>query len=364
MKHKERVLSALAWQGYDRLPVRYMGEPAVSDALMQHFGVSDYDELQIRLGEDLRYVQPVYCGPERRVFPDGTYESLFPGHAWPTPERYRDVPYGGGAYSEEAFRPFEDLQDVRQLSEYSFPTPDWFDYSQIKGECQQYAEYAIVTGSPGVLDFINGIAHSRGTEQVLIDIGLEHPVYLALVEKKFSFQYALIENTLKAAEGMIDIVHTGEDFAGQRGLLISPAKFEALFAPRYEEFFSMVHSYGARTMLHCCGSPRHLVPRLIELGVDILDVVQVSADNMDIRSLAAEFGGKLALCGSMDVQEFMPKATPEEVQREVALRQELFPDGGLIIGPSHNIQVDTPLENILALYDAAGSLERILAADQ
>ena len=358
MNHKERVLCALAWEGYDRFPVRYMGEPVVSEALRKHFDVSDDDALLECLGEDLRYVQPVYRGRQPVVFPDGSYESSWPGHAWPAGEHYRDVRYGDGTYAEEVFRPFERMEDPEELAAHSFLSLDDFDFSSIKDQYERHEEYAIVTGQPGILDFINGIAHSRGTEQVFMDIVLEHPVYLALVEKKFSFQYALIENTLQAAEGMIDIVHTGEDLATQQGLLISPAKFEKLFAPRYEEFFSMVHSYGAKTMMHCCGSPHRLLPRLIGLGLDILDVVQVSAENMDVRSLAGEFGGKLAFCGTMDVQGFMPSATVDEVRREVALRQELFPDGGLIIGPSHNIQVDTPLENIVSLYEAAGSLER------
>jgi uroporphyrinogen decarboxylase len=356
VNHKERVRSALAREGYDRLPVRYVAEPVVTENLLRLLDLSDHDALLGQLGDDLRYVQPRYMGPEPQVFQDGSYESSWPGHAWPVGEHYKDVCYGDGTYAEAAYLPFQDVDGPGGLSKHRFPVADWFDYSTIKDQCEAKAEYALVTGQPGVLDFINGIAHSRGIEQVFMDIALERPVYLVLMERKFSFQYALIENTLRASEGMIDIVHGGEDFATQRGLLISPKMFDRLFAPKYERFFAMVHSFGAKTMLHVCGSSRGLLPRLIELGLDILDVVQVSAEGMDIRGLAKDFGDDLSFCGTMDVQKFMPSASVEQIQAEVALRRTLFADGGLIIGPSHNIQIDTPLENILTIYRAAGSL--------
>ena len=356
MNHKSRVLSSLNGEGYDRVPVRYMAEPVVSDRLMRLVAASDYQGLLEYLGDDLRYVQPVWQGPEPQSYPDGSYESSWPDHAWPVGEHYKDVCYGDGSYAEEAYRPFEHTEDPGELEGHRFPAADWFDFSTIKDQCEAKADYALVTGAPGILDFINGIAHSRGIEQVFMDIALERPVYIALMEKKFSFQYALIENTLRAGEGMIDIVQGGEDYATQRGLLISPAMFDSLFASKYERFFSMVHSYGAKTMLHVCGSARGLLPRLIELGLDILDVVQTSAAGMDIDALARDFGDRLAYAGTMDVQQFMPSATVEEVRSAVALRQELFPRGGLILGPSHYIQMDTPPQNISALYQAAGSL--------
>jgi uroporphyrinogen decarboxylase len=213
-----------------------------------------------------------------------------------------------------------------------------------------------VTGTVGVLDFINGISHSRGLEQVLIDIAEEDPVYLALLERKYAYHYKLIERTLEAAGGLVDIVQTGEDLGSQGGLLIRPSKFDGLFAGKYRAFFDMVHRHGARVMMHCCGSVRDLLPRLIDLGLDILDVVQVSAARMDIQELHAEFGRNLAFCGTMCVQTMLPKMNAAQIAEAVVLRRELFCDGGLILGPSHCIQPDTPVENILALYQSAGSL--------
>lgn len=358
MNHKQRVLSALSFQGYDRLPVRHMAEPVVNQVLMEYFNVDDLPGLLDCLGDDLRYVQPGYCGPSPRVFPDGSRELGWPDRGWPVPTRYIDVSYGAGTYTEAHHRPFADISHPAELTKFDFPTADWIDYSTVEADCRRLSDYAITTGTPGVLDFINGISHSRGIERVLLDIGLEDAVYLALMEKKFAYHYQVIERTLQAGQGMIDIVQTGEDLGTQNGLLLSPQKFDQLFATKYRAFFDMVHSYGARVMLHVCGSVRALLPRLIDLGLDILDVVQTSAVGMDIRELHAEFGQDLCYCGTICVQTTLPKSTPEQISQEVELRRELFADGGLILAPSHLIQPDTPLENILALYGAAGSALR------
>jgi len=356
MNCRQRVLSALVSGGYDRLPVRYMGEPVVTQALMQRLGATDYELLLDRLGVDWRYVQPDYCGPAPRSFEDGSRELVWPDRGWPVPTRYKDVAYSEGIYTEAVMRPFQTIAQVRELDRFSFPTADWINYSQMRAKCEKHPEHAIVTGTPGVLDFINGVGHSRGIEQVFMDIGALDPVYLALIENKYEFHYTMIERTLQAAGGLIDIVQTGEDLGTQLGLALSPARFEELFAAKYRAFFEMVHHYGAKTMLHCCGSARRLLGRLIDLGLDILDVVQVSAVGMDIEELACEFGRDLVFCGTMCVQTMLPKMTPAEVADAVALRRALFPDGGLILGPSHSIQPDTPVENILAMYRSAGSL--------
>ena len=347
VNHKSRVLNALSRKGYDRIPLRYMGEPLVTEAFQQRLGVAGYTQLLDRLGDDLRYVQPTYCGPAPRTFPDGSRELVWPDRGWPVPTRYMDVYYSNGYYSEAIYRPFEVIEKPGDLNRFEFPAADWIDYSRVKEQSEGLNQYATVFGTPGILDFINGIAHSRGVERVLLDIGLEDPVYIALMERKFEYHYEMVERTLQAGEGLIDIVQTGEDQGTQEGLLVSPAKFDRLFTPKYRVFSDMVHR---------CGSVRDLIPRLIDVGLDVLDVVQTSAVRMDIRELAAGFGHDLSFCGTMCVQKLLPEAAVDEIRREVELRLGLFADGGLILGPTHLIQEDTPLENILAMYETAGGL--------
>jgi uroporphyrinogen decarboxylase len=132
--------------------------------------------------------------------------------------------------------------------------------------------------------------------------------------------------------------------------------FNDLFSAYFEKMFELAHSHGAKTMLHSCGSVSSFIPRLIEIGLDILDVVQTSALGMEIEKLAKEFGKDINFCGTMDVQQILINMSPQQIKEEVKKRQELFPDGGLILGPSHAIQPGTPMENIIAMYEAAGSL--------
>lgn len=177
------------------------------------------------------------------------------------------------------------------------------------------------------------------------------------MQARFEYYYQVHERALQAADGMIDIVHVGEDLGTQRGPLIAMATFDNYFAPKLEAFFAMAHRYGAKTLMHMCGCVERFLPRLIELGLDIEDVVQPTTPSMDIAALAAKYGERLNFCGSMCVQSVLPYGRPAEVEVEVRRRLECFPKGGLFLGPTHAIQVGTPIENILAMYRAAGSLQ-------
>jgi uroporphyrinogen decarboxylase len=317
---------------------------------MDHFGLTNMEQLLRVVGDDFRYVEPVYCGPELRKFPDGSVEGYFG-------ERYKYAKFEGGKYLEASYLPFAGVNSLDELDRSHFPKADWFDYSTIKQQCRTLrSEFAVCCGTAGDMDFINGIARARGTEQVLMDLIDDNPVYLEIMKARFEFYYRMHERMLEAADGLIDFTHTGEDLGTQKGPTINMEIFEKHFAPKYGKYFDMVHSYGAKTMMHMCGCVEKFLPRLIELGLDVYDVVQPTTPEMDIAVLKEKFGDRLIFCGSVCVQTTLAWGTPENIEKEVARRLELFPDGGLFLGPTHAIQVGTPLENILALYRKAGSL--------
>jgi len=348
MNSKARFYAALEYRTPDRLPTKHYGTPEINQVLMTHFGLTSYEQLQLKVGDDFRSVEPRYIGPPRRTFPDGSWEGLWG-------ERYANWSFGGGVYPEAVYLPFAGLTDPAELKQFRFPSPDWFDTTQIAAEAEKFGEYVVCTAGAGVPDFMNGIARCRGVEQGLLDIGENNPVYQALVAQRFEFFYELYRRVLEAGQGKIDVLCLGEDYGNQNGLMISPRAFNRLFAPKMKAFFDLAHRYGAKAMMHCCGSCRALIPRLIDLGLDILEVVQVDAAGMDIRELHAHFYGKLAFCGSISVQNTLPFGSVADVIREVALRQRLFAAGGMIIAATHDIQVGTPVDNILAMYQEIGS---------
>ncbi len=360
---KERYDAAVGGGGYDRIPVKHEGTPEVNRMLMDHFGLSNTEQLLRVLGDDFRYLEPVYVGPELRTFPDGSIEGYWG-------ERYKYVEYDGGRYPEPYYLPFAGIETLDQLDTGAFPTADRFDYSTINAQCRELSErgMAICFGTAGDMDFINSIGRARGLEQVLVDLITDDPVYLEIMQARFRFYYEMHERVLQEANGMVDIAHIGEDLGNQNGPMIGMDIFERHFAEKFKAYFDMVHSYGARTMMHMCGCVEPFLSRLIELGLDIMDVVQPTTPEMDIAYLKEHYGDRLVFCGSMCVQTTLPHGSAAEVEQEVLRRLDLFA-GGLILGPTHAIQVGTPIENILAMYRTAGSLretidESILSAGE
>jgi uroporphyrinogen decarboxylase len=351
MNHRDRVFAALTRSGYDRIPVKHEGTPEVNQMLMSHFGLSNMEQLLRVLGDDFRYVEPVYCGPPLRTFPDGSVEGYFG-------ERYRYAQFEAGRYLEACYLPYAGVNSLDKLDRSHFPSADWFDYSTIRQQCQKLRDqgFAVCCGTAGDMDFINSIARARGMEQVLMDLIDDNPVYLEIMQARFQFYYHMHRRMLEAADGLIDFAHVGEDLGNQRGPMIGLNIFEKHFAPKYAEYFAMVHGHGAKTIMHMCGCVERFLTRLIESGLDVYDVVQPTTPQMDIAVLKEHYGERLTFCGSVCVQTTMAWGAPGDVQYEVRRRLDLFPKGGLFLGPTHAIQAGSPLENILTLYRAAGSL--------
>jgi len=348
MTSRERVKHAFAQVEPDFPPCDYFATPEIHQALLAHFCIKSEAELRNILGVDIRYINPPYIGPPLARFDDGSEMNMFGIRKKPMANEYGD-------YAEAVNLPYADWQSVEEAEKFPWPDPDWFDYEAVPELCRGYPGLAIAAGGFSVQDFINNVAYGRGVEQVFIDIALENPVYLYLVEKRHRFYLEVIERTLKAAEGMIDFVLCGDDFGSQRGLLISPKSFDRLFADKKKEFFDMVHSYDAAVSHHCCGSSLELIPRFIEIGMDALQTIQPQAAGMNPYKLKKEFRGKITLHGAVDVQGWLQKADCLEIEKEVfQLLEEVGAGGGFIISPSHNIQPDTPLEKALAIYRSIG----------
>jgi len=362
MTPRQRVLAALNHVQPDCTPCDYFSTPEIHDQLVRHFGLDGLhrgglythgdNTVAERLGTDVRYLKVPYVGPALPTFDDGSVMNVWGIRRRPMPNEY-------GAYAEPVGAPYADWQTIDEAEAFPWPSADWYDYDALPAMCEQFRDMAIAIGDFHVQDFINGVAFGRGIERVLMDIALEAPVYLYLVEKRHRFYMEHIDRALSAANGRVDLVLCGDDFGSQRGALISPATFDRLFAEKKREFFDMVHSHGAKVTHHCCGSSRALIPRFIDCGMDSLQTIQACAGGMNPYELKAEFGGHITLHGAVDVQGWLQRATPAEVKAEVhRLMDEVGAGGGFIIAPSHFFQPDTPLENVLAFYDTVRSRRR------
>lgn len=187
---------------------------------------------------------------------------------------------------------------------------------------------------------------------------LTHPEYIKGIFARQTEQ--AIENLelyrQAVGERIVAIFISGTDFGTQRGEFISPDLYREIYQPFHKRMNDWVHAHtNWKAFLHCCGSIYHLIPSFIEAGVDILNPVQCSAANMEPERLKREFGDRLVFWGGgVDTQHTLPFGTPEEVRAEVAERIRIFaPGGGYVFNAIHNIQAKTPVENLLAMFEAA-----------
>ena len=344
MKPRERVSASIERKNFDRLPIKHLAVGEIDEMLCRHFGVDEYNELLDALGNDFRDVGPRCLDPDLAA--EGEKYGDIAAVIW---NRFFKLQRPGVEF------PLSEISTMDDLARFEFPEPDLYDYSVFEEQCRRYDNYARMLGYCA-LDFLNGLGNLRGFDRLFLDIGLRDPVFLELVERRFWFMYEYLKCSLEAAKGQIDLIHLADDLGSQEGLLLSPSTFLELFGDKYREVVELGHRHGAKIMMHVCGSIAGIIPTLIDLGLDVLDVVQTNAVGMDLTKLKREFGGDLTFSGTMCVQKVIPFGTPAEVREEVRKTLDLFSEGGLIIGPSHQLQVDSPLENILEMYRTAGGL--------
>jgi uroporphyrinogen decarboxylase len=175
------------------------------------------------------------------------------------------------------------------------------------------------------------------------------------MDKLLEIEMGYWDLILSALGDYIDVVLTANDFAGQKGLLISPSTYRKYIKPRQKKLNSFIKKKKPYVYIffHSCGSIYDLIPDLIDTGIDIINPVQVSAVKMDTRKLKKEFGDVLSFWGGIDTQKILPHGGSQEVKDEVKRRiDDLAPGGGFVFAPVHNIQPDVPPENIIAMWEA------------
>ena len=191
-------------------------------------------------------------------------------------------------------------------------------------------------------------------EQILFDLGEMKSFATALFTKLEELAIGCAWAALREVGEYVDIVVTGDDVASQAGPMMSPAMYRRLIKPHHARMFAAIReNTKAKIYLHCCGNVYRLIEDFIEVGVDLLNPVQVSAGEMgDTARLKREFGDRLSFCGGIDTQKVLPFGRPEDVRAEVRRRiRDLAPGGGYIAAAVHCLQPDVPMENIVAMCD-------------
>jgi len=354
MDSRERTFLALNHEEPDRVPVDLWMSEGFRRNLKRRLACSEQDYLDAH-DVDLRYIEgPAYVGPPPPTQPDGGDADI-----WGVRRRRVVVRMNGGIehYREVAHSPLASAETVEEIEAHRWPSPDWFDYSDIERQCRAAHERGRVAVFQG--DRLNRIAqlkpamYLRGVEQILLDLAAAPHLAEAIFRHIRRFYLAYAERIFEAARGTLDLVLTGDDYGQQHGPLLSPGMWERFLGEGFAEQVALAHAYGVRVMHHTCGSVRALVPCLIERGLDVLQSLQPEAHDMNPAALKAAFGASLSFHGGLSVQRTLPFGTPEQVHAEVADRiRALAPGGGYILATAHNVQADVPLENVEALFAA------------
>ncbi|GAI15838.1 unnamed protein product, partial [marine sediment metagenome] len=326
--------------------------------LLGKFQLGNREELLNKLQVDFRYVKPVYAGSGfkeesdeslHRELSDGTFVDI-----WGV--KRKKVNWGRGSYLEMIESPLRDASSVKEIENNTWPRVEDFDYQSISRQCCKYKDLAIILTGDRLTtraSVFKLAMYLRGMDKFLMDLVLNPKLVEALVGKLLEFHLEHNRRIFEAAAKEIDIFMLGDDFGSENGLLISLPMFRRFFKPALRCLIDSAKKFNLKTMLHSCGAVREIIPDLIGMGLDILNPIQIRAKGMDPEDLKREFGRDICFHGSIDVQKELPFRTPEEIRKIVRSRIKILgKNGGFILAPSHNLQLDIPIDNIVAMYEA------------
>lgn len=378
MTSRERVLRALNHEEPDRVPLDLGGgfTSVLLDTyrnLRAYLGITEgevqlvsrvwqlarVEEAVLRHFEiDTRYV--VEKGPKRVAEHQSSSGTLI--DEWGVERRKV------GYYYDIVRSPLE-AAETEDLARYPWPDPlDPGCTDGIHEEAKslgQSTNYAVV-GRPSSSIFEQAW-YMRGFGQFLMDLVVDKRFAHALLRKLTDIKKQRIGRFLEEVGEYIDVIAVGDDLGTDQSLILSPDLYREMVKPYQAELFALIHSATkAKIFYHSCGNVVGLIEDLIEIGVDILNPVQVSAGDMgDTAALKRQFGDRICFWGAIDTQHVMPFGSEREVWDEVERRiLDLAPGGGYVLAAVHNMIPDVSPENICAMFAAGRKLGQYPLASQ
>jgi uroporphyrinogen decarboxylase len=342
MNAKARVHAALRREPVDRVPIWMWFHP---DTTAQLSSLLELPRALIAeaMGDDVRQAWIGNHAMEGIVheFDGQTHKDVW-GVEW----------VKEGPFNQIRHAPLQDAT-VDEILKYQYP------YEHIEGLLENMAapmassqDYFIGCDvSPCLFEMVCRI---RGMENATMDMAGSPDIARAMLKDAGDFSVTLSEAACDRFA--IDWLWTGDDVGGQRGMIMSPRSWRDMIRPHLARIFEVGKSRGLWVAYHCCGSVRPIISDLIDIGLDVLNPIQSNCPGMDPFELKKEYGGELSFMGGVDTQSLLPTGSADEVYRAtVRLREGMTADGGgYILAASHAVPPETPLENIFAMYSAAG----------
>lgn len=347
MNSKQRVLTAINGEEPDRVPIDVWYTPEMRDKMATHVGIN-----KRKHPRDKYYPDPVHMyfendllrttvGPAASYYlSDATYYEDEWGIGW------RSVDYGEGKYTEPYKHPLRDLQDPCDFSIPDFSNEE--RYREARYLIDHFGDTHAIVGEISCTIFELSW-YLRGFDRVLADFH-KNKDFLHSYFNKLK-QWALTAGS-KLVEMGVDIIFMGDDVGSQDNMMINPETFREFLKPIYAELFETFKAINAdvKIAFHTDGNVTQVIEDYLEIGLDILNPIQ--PQSLNPNEVKKKFGDRLTQWGSLDNQFTIPFGSTEEVRKEVLSRlRNVAPGGKLILGPSHNVQPNTPVENMITFYE-------------
>lgn len=336
MHSKERVYRAIKYQSVDRIPAGLFGTaPDYEQRLAEYCGLSSREALYRQLAIDVWHNSAsglTYRGPalSYRGNPVDVIHDFYWEHN-PNP-------------------PFADVRSVDEVLEYPLPSPDDYDGTALEQEIRQHEDFALCTGINAAI--FHNFLYLCGQENGFCLMKTEPDIAMAIIQRITDFWAAYLKRHLEIADGRSLLIENCNDFGTQNSLFISREDFCTFFKPQLKRLCQITHEHGVLYMQHSCGSVSPLLDDYVEIGVDILNPIQVSAADMNLSGIVSRYKGKLAFYGGIDTQYLLPQGPVSLIRQTVSEAVSLFGlQGGFILSGSQGLMDDIPLDHALAMLD-------------
>ncbi len=351
--HRDRVKASLNHEQPDRCPIQISFTPEFAERLIKdlglisgkghnpHGGGNPYI-LEIATEQDMLLTSVGWANSYYQK--DDEYVDEW-GIGWK--KSFYETPFGKGAYTEIAVNP---LAVDGAIESYCPPDPHRSEiYEQAKSMVASYKDDYYTVGVAVTTIFETAWA-LRGLERLLMDLAINPQLAERILDIPYLYH---LEVAKKLTCLGVDMIWLGDDVGTQKGMLIAPDMWRHFLKPRMKNLVAKIKEINpaVKVAYHCDGKIFDIIEDLIEIGIDVLNPVQPGC--MDPAVVKEAYGDRLCFWGTVDEQHTLPFGSTVEVKNEIKNRLEnVGKNGGLILGPTHHVQLDTPLENFYSMVEA------------